>query len=153
MPSPEASSGLEEVHKNQIVLAPFPLLIPHADIYFKNNKQVYSEESSRTAQLLYSHPSLSTTDDVQKTSKSHVTALLTLLSDSSGNSSQITESNTCTQTHRTSLHRRFSLGEGIKKLLAGGAEEESRHGERTALGSKERPSEAPGLSPFCRGCQ
>ena len=70
-------------HPNQNLLAPFPLLIPHADIHFKNKKQDYSEESSRTTQLLYSPPSLSTTDDSQETSRSHVTALLTLLSRSS----------------------------------------------------------------------
>ena len=63
--------------------SPIHLLIPHADIHFKNKKQDYSEESSRTTQLLYSPPSLSTTDDSQKTSRSHGTALLTLLSRSS----------------------------------------------------------------------
>ena len=137
-------------HQNQTLLAPLPLLIPHADIYLKNKKQDYSEESSRAMQLLYSPPS--TTDESQKTPKSHVTALLTLLSDSSVHS-EITESNTCTQTYRISLHSRFSLGNGIKKLQAGRAEEESGPGERTALGSKERPPASLGLSPFCRGCQ
>ena len=34
--------------------SPIHLLIPHADIHFKNKKQDYSEESSRTTQLLYS---------------------------------------------------------------------------------------------------
>ena len=34
--------------------SPIPLLIPHADIHFKNKKQEHSEESSRTTQLLYS---------------------------------------------------------------------------------------------------
>ena len=63
--------------------SPIPLLLPHADIHFKNKKQDYSEESFRTTQLLYSPPSLSTTDHSQKTSKSHITALMTVLSHSS----------------------------------------------------------------------